>query len=364
MSNCKLVTTGGSTGKNKNIYYDLSQQIKLQFPDLINNILRLSKKPLYMHHDVHGTTHDTYEINFPVVFPNVTVARYKSSEDALSYMKEADVIYIEDQVSSFRRIIYLIEDALSNVSDLRKIMCGKILIIELGGDPVSLDELKSFYSRIKQIFGTGPDIAMTYGLVETQDVGVFVLQPWSTSLKYRVFNNKFIEVLDTITREPVVGSEGEIVITPMYWEKGTLLPRYETGDIGMLEFFDDVPYLTVKGRISGKGVLSFSTAKISILGLSEILRKSFEYPIKIQAQILEEENSLYSTLKIVLSSPAFVNENASLMSKEFLSKFIIKEYNLANDIHQGYRKLAIDTTTDDNLEKEWCILPKEIITTS
>ncbi|HUW23991.1 MAG TPA: hypothetical protein VMW04_00005, partial [Patescibacteria group bacterium] len=339
----------------------MSDQTALRFPDLIHNIINISQRPILLHQNKNTSTHVTYDINFPKTYPHSRVAKYNTPEEVAELVKDADLVYIEEAVSGFRRLVYSLEKLIKENKKIADVFAGKIILVETGADPVFLNELSELYLKLKNIFKTGPDIAVTYGLTETQDVSVYVFSQRDSATRYRVFDNKFVEVLDLKTGEPLIGSLGEIVITPLWWEKGTILPRYRTGDIGALEFFDNIPYLTISGRLPGSGVISFTGFKVSIPGICKILREQFEYPFRLQAQVKEKQDGSSGTLVIKLYSPCFSDLSVSEQVKTFLKNFIIKEYGLEFDIGQGYRRLEIITSTDDVGDKYWSILPKEIV---
>lgn len=352
----ELKTTGGSTGRPKRIYY-FNNNLKSGIPSFISEIIRNSKHPILLHQDRPGTIYYIYDLIFKRDYPKAQICTYSNPTEALMFIKPADTIYIGEFYSAMKRFIYWLSEEVKKSKKLAKELKNKTVFIDVGGDPMKINELNKYYSILKEIFGTNPDIVVTYALTEVSSVGLYIFDPSDKKIVYKVRDDKYVEVLNEDFTKPLIEKEGKIIVTPVGWEYGTILLRYFTGDRGILSFKDGVPYLQICGRDPSKTLISLTGFKISAQDLYDLIRDKFNFPIRASFQVLHQSDGSYLTFKIDLYSAEFDKEINSREVTDFLNDYFINQHPLDVDIRRKYCRIKISTSISDIGFKDWKLLP-------
>jgi hypothetical protein len=356
--------TSGTTGKPKMIYHDPDIRAS-RYPSYIENLINSSKDPMLVHGSATAMSYWIPDTIFTRYYPHVKIQKYSNVDDATTILKNGDLLYITEYVSAYIRLLWnltlKLKAGLISADQFRK----EYVFIELNGDEMSLSELHDCFHMTKDLFGVEPEIVLVYGMTELGGIGIYVFNPADSSLRYRVKHDKYVEVVNNNDKVLPLGEVGQIVITQLGIEKGSILVRYKTGDIGKLECIDREIYIVLMGRNPSEGTISLQQCKVSIPGLMKKISKEFKAPVRGTFQVLNTTGGNFARLSAELFSPVFSSNSTRTSAVNFLQKTIIEDGDLNYDVTKGYIQFDIRTYKEDKLDKvtkTWKILPPEIIT--
>lgn len=256
------------------------------------------------------------------LFPQTPIKTYYDTQTALALTRSADVLYVYDYPSALARFFFFIRDAITaNLTDPQELW-GKQLIMDLSGEPISVDLLTHITMQSQEIFRTMPLIRLLYGTTEARNIGI--IQEWQPEqqLLYTINRSTFVEVIDEARGIPVVGKVGEIVATPLR-TSGTVLIRYKTGDLGIMYFTDGQPTLEVFGKKPSEGVVYVGGGQFYLPHFLSELMRHFGVPLQIEAGSKKhvEEGTETLTIHIYLPSNCSIEEDEiQEATREFVKK--------------------------------------------
>lgn len=353
-------TTGGTTGSIKKKIYYTKEAMASWLPPHVTDIINTHKAAL-LHKHWEITSYIVMDETMKKQCPNVDIKPYKTSEEALSIIKEYEVVYITEQVSKMAELLYDFDNICKNDPSILKEIKGKYVFIEIGAEPVSVEELSKWYEISKRLFQTQPDIVVIYGTNQTLLLGITPVFELDTKvLKYRVVPHKLVEILDPITNEIVIGKEGKVIVTPLKDSDypGSVFIRFDTEDLATMEFGEDGNmYLSNIHRNESAGMISLYGLKFFAGEFYNDVVKNLEFPIKIQYKKIAETNSI--TLYMKLYSPKFLDKVLVDTTIEKINELLMKSYyRIKEENSEGKINIKIETDTKDpeELQKGWQIL--------
>ena len=356
--------TSGTTGHLKEIYHDQPNRLN-PFPKSATKTLSQTKNLIFLCGEGRKANYWWFDFMFKKYFPHIKTFYHNDTADfVVELAQHGDSIFMADSVSFLKCAINLLEEELKKNKSLKDKLKKKIVYACATGDKMTIKELKDIYIKLKNIFSVQkPLLVSTYGLTETQFVGLNVFEEKMRKIRYRVTDLKFVEVIDKESKKPTFGDKGEIVITSLGWITGTVLPRYRTGDIGIMKFKDGIPYLEVDGKEASAGHLRFRQVLIDIPGTTNRIKKKFKVPIHLKSQIIRNNKTMHETLSFVIHSPAFNDKNLQGCVKDFVEVIIperktILLWGIKNNLCKIDVKLS---SRPSNMVKDWKILPLKII---
>lgn len=367
------VLSGSSMGVAKETYYDSESTLKLS-EDMMKR-LRKSKSILTLHENKPALSYKIIDDFFLRNFPESDIKTFDSAESFLEVLKPNTdkSVYMTFQVSSIRKLLYELKDLLEVNPNLIKGIKAQQVFIDLVAEPIEMSELKEIYDFFSRIFGCAPTIAVPYALSEFKLVGLYIYNPGDETFKYKITDDVFVECFDSKTGEPVIGKEGRIIITPLKKNKGSIYPRYDTGDIGKIEigaqgerFFIG----PIKSNL-GRGQINLHADKIYAPGIFERIKKLIEFPIQMEFRIFENQQKSKVRLEIICYSNLFLKDIdkkklmlsiiPNFLQEEFdffdLRPIISKEGGLKNP--KGDLEIFVKTsgTVPDSIIKSWKVTP-------
>lgn len=289
------VSSTGTTGRPKEFYFPRSE-FRIQFPEDFAKIIRESKNPVLLHRS-WSVDYQIIEGSLQAIRPDIGLESYNDANGVLESVKKADIIYLITEVTPFRVLMYQIKNLLEEDPSIIKQLKGKQLFIEIGSEPVSFQELQTWFTQLKEVVGNEPDFVVTYGLNDTGIIGTYRYKDGDTEedFKYRIADTRLIEVLDS-TGNLVFGQRGNIISTT-FRDEGSILVRYVTGDQGVLSIDNEGKiYLSAIGRNPEDGMLIFAGLKLSISVFYDFLREKLDIPFQLEAQVIEDPDNLSSIL--------------------------------------------------------------------
>lgn len=356
------VFSTGTTGRPKEFYLPRSE-FRIQFPEDFTKIIQESKNPVLLHRS-WSVDYKIIEESLQAIRPDIGLEYYNDANGVLESVKRADTIYLITEVTPFRVLMYQIKNLLEEDPSLIKQLKGKQLFIEIGSEPVSFQELQTWFTYLKEVIGDEPDFVVTYGQNDTGIIGTYRYKDGDTEedFKYRVANNRLIEVLDS-TGNLVFGQRGNIISTT-FRNEGSILVRYLTGDQGVLSIDNEGKiYLSAIGRNPEDGMLIFAGMKLSISGFSDSLREKLDIPFQLEAQVIEDPDNLFNILNVTLYSDEFLDPvKANFVKGDVFSK-LMGYTNLTVLIGRGNLKINVNVSSQqpEDFTKGWRILPKQTV---
>lgn len=360
-----METSGGSTGgKLKEIYYPL-EGLRSTIDQKVVDELNRAINPTLLHKETETTSYHIIEESLKIQTPRVTVKTYLPVNEIIGKIKENDVVYVVEQVSKLREIMHEFENqAIKSPEQLAEALKGKKFFLELVAEPIEISEVKRWYEFLQKYTGVDPGIWAIYGTAETLMIGFWEYKPGQDKIRYKVRDNKFVEVLVPDNNNPTFLSmdKGKVVVTPIHPAdyKGTRLLRYETGDLANVEVDGDKMYLSEIERKPEAGMISLWGEKIFIPQIQGILQKELGKPIIMRTGYKTIKNTELDREQIVLdfdiySADFMEDENAST-AKESLLKVLIETYSPIQELLNA-EKLVINinssTDTPKDLIKAW-----------
>jgi hypothetical protein len=356
-----LKQTSGTTGKSKKIYHDPETRV-ITYPQNVQDIIMSSHDPVLLHGSAEAMTYWLLDNTFSKLFPNVRILRYDDIASASQLIQEGDLLYITEYVSAIKRLFYSLGQMV-DAGTVKKDQLKKThVVIELSGDAMSLNELNECWITAQELFGVEPRIVLTYGMTELGGIGIYSYNPDDKSIRYKIKDEKFVEVVDQETGAPLQKGIGEIAVTQLRWTQGTILLRYRTGDLGSLIVANDAMYLELIGRNPSKGLISLQQCKVSVPGVMRQVYEKYKIPMNAIFQVIDGEHGSFSTLSVSVYSPAFVDKTAGRQVGEYFKEVIINDGTLDWDVTNGYIKFDIKSHYDaslDQVQKNWKILEKK-----
>jgi phenylacetate-coenzyme A ligase PaaK-like adenylate-forming protein len=360
--------SGATTGRPKETYYH-PEDIKIELPPHLIAILNSSSGTLLFHEARDAVSYQVIDEAIKRHVPKARREIYTQASEVIKKIKEnqSQAVYLTCQVSAARRFMHELEE-LAGHPQFKPIEVPHFFL-ELVAEPVTMEEIKSWYELLQRVFVHPPDITVIYALSEAFVVGIYSYKPGDNEIRYKVKDNRFVEVLDPQTGEPVMGEVGDVVITPLNKETGSIYPRYLTGDRAAL-YIDEQGncYLGEIGRDPEAGQINLRGYKIYAPALYHSLRERFGFPVNLRFQLSESPDGCQTTLIIEMCSPEFANENQQNQALASLKDFLLKEYKFLqlaekeDGVLQNENGVTIILQTRDNVPREmqkgWQILPR------
>ena len=272
-------SSGGTTSRPKRIVR--SRQVEwVELPTVFDDFMNSQEHPVLIHKNGRGAFYE-YIGERLQRYRNLDVEPYESLDDFIVSCNNSDAPYYMDLVGAFRELFYEIKKSVSSNPEQFKALAEKRFYLDLSGSKVDTGEIQEWYDTLSHIFKKGVFIDITYGLTETGEFGTYFYKKGDKEPKYKIKQDTFIEVLGK-NNEPLIGQEGRVVATRFLEGKGTILPRYETGDLGTLEVASngDV-YLVNPHRNPERGMLDVFGQKIFVGDIYDILADKIEVPFKL-----------------------------------------------------------------------------------
>jgi len=332
--------TSGTSGLPKKIFSPFSIKAA-PFPPAIEDLIRhhktvfvhskrLQQESFYWIHD--KTYRETY--------PDIPIKEYRDLNSAISAIRGKEAICIYEYPSAFYRFLFFVRKALEGrIIKIKEI--PRILIVELSGEPVELEDLYFMVETTRQIFLQGSHISVTYGMNEVGLIGSYDFKHSDEhSLEYEVYPKVFVEIIDPESSAFVEPGEiGEIVITSLALQ-GTIIFRYRTGDKGILTFRNGKPYLQVLGKLSHLNSLFIMGSQFSVSSLSKRILKTFRIPISIDAKREIDKLKGLESLWVTLYVPQQVDYLSEDL-EDFVRLSIIEDADLFSEFQMGTVNLKI-----------------------
>jgi len=356
--------TSGTTGHPKEIYQDQPNRLD-PFPSSATKTLSQTKNLTFLCGKGRKANYWWFDFIFKKCFPHIKMLHHDDTANSVTELaQQGDSIFIADSISFLKYAINLLEKEIKKNKSLKDKFKKKIVYACATGDKMTIKELKDIYIKLENIFSVQkPLLVSTYGLTETQSVGFNLFEKKMEKVRHRVVNLKFVEVIDKKSKKPTFGDKGEIVTTSLGWTTGTIIPRYRTGDIGIMKFKDGIPYLEVDGKEASAGHLRFRQVLIDIPGTTNRIKKKFKVPIYLKSQIIRNNKTMHEILSFIIHSPAFNDKNLQKRVKNFVEAIVperktILLWGIKNNLCKINVKLS---SRPSNMVKDWQILPLKII---
>ena len=332
--------TSGTSGFPKKIFAPFSTKAA-PFPAAIEDLIehyktvfvhskRLTQERFYWVHD------KTYRESYP----DIPINEYTDLDSAISAIRGKEAICIYEYPSAFYRFLFFVRKALEGGMIKRKEM-PQILILELSGEPVELEDMRLIFENAKQIFSQEPRISVTYGMNEVGLVGSYDFKYTDEhSLEYEVYRKVLVEIIDPESSTPVEPGEiGEMVITSLALY-GTIILRYRTGDKGILTFKNGKPRIQVVGKLPHLNSLFVMGSQFSVSFLSKKILRTFRIPISIDAKHEIDRLKGLESLWVTLYLPQQVNYLSKDL-EDFVRLSIIEDADLFSELQMGTVNLKI-----------------------
>lgn len=359
-----LYHSGGSTGNRiKEIAYP-HEGITAHIDESVIKQLKEAKNPTILHKDVHALSYIVVEKSLKEQAPNVGLTTYLPASEVLGKIRENDVIYVTDQVSKFRELMHELEkQALQSPDEFSKIFKGKKFFIELGSEPIDIDEVNRWYEFIARNTGVEPELWGLYGCTENLLIGMWVYKPGDTRVRYEIKGNRFVEVLKINEDMPVVqGEDGRVVVTPLHAKdyEGTVLLRYDTGDYATIETEGEKMFLSNIRRKPEDGMISVWGHKIFAPQIHDVLEKELGFPVAmdISYDTIQVETGEQIVLDIILSSQEFGDDSKIEQAGEELDTALTMTIPAIQEFIDGH-KLSVNVSfaqeAAPNFKKAWRI---------
>ena len=284
-------------------------------------------------------------------------------------------IYLTLQVSSCRRLISELKKIASSDSDVKEFKKLNNVNIDLLAEPVNLKEIEEWFTFFKESFAVEPEIEVLYSSTEIKKIGLYQYKPGDTEIWYKVIDGRLIESLDPETREET-SEVGDLVITDLKKDYGSLYPRYVPGDRAKVKydtegncFIGEISRNPEFGQINIRGEKVYSQSMWS--GVQEKLGNKL--PIKMQFQLLENQDRTKSVLDVkVLLDSSFSDDNAEDFARKAVTEFMNNDYkylwNNGKEVTPGelYQNQVGDVAfeisyvnrSEDDFQKAYRTLPK------
>lgn len=360
----RLSKSGGTTGKPKEFYFPDADMNVMVGPK-ITAAMKESKSPVLIHGDWASIDFDVIEESLQSLRPDIQVGLYTRVSQAIEHMKKGDTIFLESEVTNFRAFMHYFNETLETDPSLLETFKGKKIFLELNSEPVKFEELKTWFNRLKEVFGRAPDIYVLYGQNDTGNLGMYDYTDGDErkDFKYKVDKNRFVEVLDT-EGNPLLEQEGDVVVTT-FRQEGSIFIRYVTGDKGVLTVDKNADaYINEIGRKKEDGMISLYGSKLFVPGVFDLMRDKLNVPFRLEVQSVEDPNNLSQALNITLYSDNFTNTESAQEAKVTLMKALTesREYAYIPDLMEaGMLQININTLdqTPEGFIKGWRILPSK-----
>lgn len=360
--------SGGSTGKRMKKIFLSPDATVISLNEFLIKSLRDATNPVLIHKNLKILSYKVTEDSLKVQAPNVILKTYLSTTEFAEQIKDHEVVYVTEQVSKFRELM----DHFSNMPEdqLRKIVQGKKFFIEIGAEPIKIEEIQKWYTLLEHVSGVTPEFWGLYGTTETLLVGLGVYKPGDKELRYEVKNNiRFVEVLRKDVDIPVrIGEEGRVVVTPLRPNyDGTNIVRYDTGDFATLGIERGKMYLTDIHRKPGDGMISLWGHKIYAPQIHDMLADKLQYPINIEVgsdTIPTNDDREQIVLTMNVYSERFIDpkevDTAQIKMYEVLETAID---GIQGMVESGKLKVVthFDHTAPPDIIKDWRIIPTELL---
>lgn len=359
--------SGASTGKPKETYYDRNDA-RIELPEYIVSALNQADKTVLFHEKRDAVSHNVIDEAIARLAPKASRLTYEHASDFLKTInsEKPDALYLTTQVSAGRRFMYEIKSLLETNPYLFDEVDIPHFFLEVVAEPVDIHELQDWHTLLQKAFKNPPDITVVYALSEAFVMGTYRYQPGDQEIIYVIKDNRFVEIVDPTTDEPVKDVFGDIVVTPINKVSGSIYPRYRTGDRAKLMFNTKGQILISEvGRDPNKGTLNLRGYKIFAPNMMKVLGEKFTFPIQGTFQVVENGSSSKTNLNIELYSPQFtIKPTDAKSTKEFLQTYFQTEYSFLDEmIQDGLLTITISTSDamPEDMIKGWRVKPKQII---
>jgi len=271
---------------------------------------------------------------------------YEDQRSAINAAEAGDVLFIYEYPSALYRFLYFLEASIQQ--GLIQQPHKKAVVLEITGEPVTIEDLRYINAKAVSIFGTEPYLWVTYGMTETGGVGFYDYSPADQEIVYRIAESRvFVETIDPFSGDLCVGSVGEIVVSP-YRESGTVLLRYRTGDRGILTFVGGYPCLRQLARPSA---VFIAGSQFEISELARAVRREFGFAPKLNPNRQVVAGTGCEILSIEVSVPEwyfdFGHEIASL-----IRNWVVKAAKLDAEIASGLVSIQVQIVSDEDAPKK------------
>ncbi len=361
-------TSGGSSGgKLKEIYYPL-EGLRSTVAQSVINELNKAQRPTLLHKETETTSYHIIEESLKSQAPKVSLTTYLPASEVVNKIRGNDVVYITEQVSKLREIMHEFEkQAAESPEQLAEALKGKKFFLELVAEPIEIEEVKKWHEFFRKYTGKDPGIWAIYGTAETLMIGFWAYDPGQDRIRYKVKDNKFVEVLGQEDNNTVSSNadKGRIIVTPTHpvGYKGTKLLRYETGDLAKVEIEGDEMYLSEIERRPDAGMISLWGEKIFVPQIQQILQTELGRPIIMRTAYKTVKSAELSREQVVLDfdiySSDFSDAKNSEDAKKRLLEVLIKTYDPIQELlNAGKLVININSSTDTpkDLIKAWKII--------
>lgn len=335
-------TTSGTTGGTKEVYVSEHENLDV-IPQFIKEELLKNKNAV-----ISGVHSKRYELEFMYwkytsiyrsYCSKFQVFEFFDQKSAVEGALSGDIVVLYDYPSSIVHFLYYLEDFLLRHPDYKKRFLKKT-IIEITGEPISLEELNQISKRVKNIFGSDPLIWVSYGLTEIGGVGLYEYSFRDKEIVYQVSNEVFVEILDAQNKSVVPGEEGQITVTPLR-TKGTILLRYRTQDSGKLIFRGTNPYLKLFGRNISSSTIFIAGSQFLVASLIKVLNQNFQVIPKLT--ILRIKNQEQGTEKLIINLyfPEKILMKTQKHVENFIFEWILTEAKIQEEVKEGRVEIVI-----------------------
>lgn len=362
--------SGGTSGMRKRSLVPKIDFLKEFIPHKnLPNLLKNSKRPLLL------TKIFVTPCSYHVIKEGLSQLKgapletkfFRTPKGSIKILEETDSDFIYIPLSSTLFKIQMEE--WQKAYDEEKInldkLKDKIVLFEIYGEMNYWEDLVSADKLIRKIFPkcSTEVIVPLYGLSEVLLIGKCFFNATDKKLLYKIIPSKFCLVLND-QNLPVIGKPGKIEVTSLNKghldrPKGTILPRYLTGDRGIIHCIEGEFYLEILGRDPDRIQFSFSGVKLGPESFLRFLNDlgNFDVQVRYKIKTFGQKKVLFLTL----TKKMFDQEYLSKTKEKFIDNFKENYTELYGIVQSGLLKIVIDIKKI-SFEKRWSIAKKESLT--
>lgn len=347
--------TGGSSGSKK-IIYRSKKGYDIDLPQVVKDDLDAFEHPVLVHKGLRGSQlYRLADKYFTDNHPKAAIEGYNDIDGFIEAVRNNDYVYMMEVVVRFKEFYHSLKNEFEAHPEKFEALKGKVFTADLSASRVTIDELAEWHTLLTQIFGEKIFLDVTYGLSEVGEMATYLYQPGDHEMRYRVWDTAFVEVFDPETGQPVLGKEGDVIISNHLEDEGTILPRYLSGDTARLEINEaGVAFLIEPGRKPEQGMLDIRGKKIFAPDVLKALTSVVDFPIRIiiSHETVEDFSSDKITIGVVSEYGANLSyENILKLRSGFLLEYPFKTDSLKLEI------FGIDEDLETPV-KDWSIKSK------
>jgi phenylacetate-CoA ligase len=318
-SDCKIVSTSGSTGSPFSVYQNKTKVNKIKADNLYFSSIAnydIGRRLVFIRiwPQVFGLASKTNFVLKNIMPWNILNLSNKAIAELINKLnKQKESLSFLGYPSAFEKICKYVDTLDENPIQFK----SKSII--------TISETLNPYTKLatKKYFGITP-----LSRYSNNESGIMAQQMNSEDVKFRINESSYvIEILDLNKDEKLpYGESGRIVITDLY-NFAIPLIRYDTGDIGILELdIDGRPFLT---EILGRRVDQLYDTKGNIIS-SHLSLRLMDYGEFKQFQLVQKSKKEYH---INLNTDQKVNEDKLISDYiEHFGKDAIIKINYVNEI--------------------------------